>query len=554
MKKRQTGICGLLLALALLAGCPVDTSDTGNVPENGGGTGGGGEENGTGGGEHGAPPSAPSLLYGPAVSYDPGAFAPSVTFVFDKAVNGTAAGWEITGDGTATLTAKPAPETIAAFTPGVLETFTLTAANIIDETKALAVTAQVMPVSGVFARPEGDGEAVYTVTWYDDNGATNIVSLLTDEDQNPDTPDAPKGFLVEDADLRNIFNAVYTPNAPGSTDGIEPGKLAAAYTEAVSGAVLRLFKITVGSTAADDRIEIGGEVLPGAAAQPAVDKYHPVVIDVGLPGTPNSGLPVFYIHDRGLGTGGADYVHIRLRVNQGANLVIEADNDAEHASPDGACPYGNLTGGTVEVMGGGALRNGAYRGFPLGQGSVIIARLGSRFATGPESPDPPDPGRLGYDAAWLAGPIGENAALNWDAGDQNGSFIEIRDGGTLAFDANLTLQKSLVLRYDVWFVNSPTLTIDAAAGLVAEDSTYKLYGTFFQTGGQNPARPAAKIVVMAGGAISRSALSPSDSDDFITAADSTITINNRGSAGGAAKADYGRDGISGYCNWALPEP
>ena len=538
MKKRQTGICGLLLALALLAGCPADTSDTGNVPENGGGTGGGGEENGTGGGEHGAPPSAPSLLSGPDVSYDPDTRAPSVTFVFDKAVNGTAADWEITGDGTATLTAKPAPETV--LTPGVLETFTLTAANILDETKTLAVTAQIMPVSGVFARPEGDGEAVYTVTWYDDNGAA---ALLVGGD-------TLNGFLVEDADLRNIFNAVYAPNATGSTDSIEPGKLAAAYTEAVSGAVLRLFKITVGSTAADDRIEIGGEVLPGAAAQPAVDKYHPVVIDVGLPGTPNSGLPVFYIHDRGLGTGGADYVHIRLRVNQGASLVIEADNDAEHASPDGACPYGNLTGGTVEVMGGGALRNGAYRGFPLGQGSVIIARLGSRFATGPESPDPPDPGRLGYDAAWLAGPIGEDAALNWDAGDQNGSYIEIRDGGTLAFDANLTLRKSLVLRYDVWFVNSPTLTIDAAAGLVAEDGAYKLYGTFFQTGGQNPARPAAKIAVMAGGAISRSALSPDSG--FIAAADSNITINNRGSAGGAAKADYGRDSIIGYCNWDLP--
>jgi hypothetical protein len=201
--------------------------------------------------------------------------------------------------------------------------------------------------------------------------------------------------------------------------------------------------------------------------------------------------------------------------------------------------------------------------------SVIIARLGSRFAADPESPR--ITALLGYGADWLVG-SGKNTALCWGTGDQNGSYIEIRDisrpgdtdgseDGTLAFDVNLTLRKTLLLRYNVWFIHSPTFTINAMAGseidghwgLIAEGGTYKLYGTFFQTGGQNPARHAAKIVVMKGNEISRSALSPDDTG-FITAVGSNMIINNKGRAERAEKVDYGCDSISGHCNWDLFQP
>jgi hypothetical protein len=378
-------------------------------------------------------------------------------------------------------------------------------------------------------------------------------------------------FLVWDGALQNIFKAVYTPNALGTTDSV-PGKSAVTYTEEISRAVRSLFKITIGADQGGDRIEISGAELPATDKSPANAKYYPVVIDIGVPGASgaNTGLPVFSIRAGGLGTAETNYDHIRLRVNRDARLVIEADNDPEHAGPTGACPYGRLAGGTVEVMGGGRLRNGAYRGFPLGRGSVIIVRLGSWFVTGPEPEGTADRDRLGYDAAWLAGPIGEDAALRWGAGDQNGSYIEVRDiprpgdpdggeGGTLTFDANVTLRKTLALRYNVWFVNSPTLTIDAAGdsftiggqkGLVAENDGYKLYGTYFQTGGQNPARPAAKIIVMRDSGISHSAFSP-DGEGFFEAG-SAVTISNRGSAGGAERVEYGRDSIEGYCNWNVP--
>jgi hypothetical protein len=548
MKKRYV-MNGIGFLLALLASCPLDTD---NVPKS--------ELH-----EPDAPPSAPVLTGGPAVSYVPGSYAPSVTFVFDTAVNGEAEGWVIAGNETAELTATPAPET--ELTPGVLCTFKLTAANVLDETKTVAVGANVMPVSGPFVRPDA-GEAVYTVFWYD--GASGAAGLLSGTGG-----DEPDWFFVEEEALRNMFNAVYAPNAPGTADSIEPGKQAAAYTPEISETVLSLFNITVGSTDAGDRVEIGGADLLAASA-PVIDEYHPVVIDIGIPGTSNGGLPAFHVRAGALGTAEVHYGHIRLRVNQGAGLVIEADNTGySEGITDWACPHGNLQGGTVEVAGGGWLRNGAYRGFPLGKGSIIIARLGSRLATGPESSF--SPSAPGYDAeldahyaGWLIGHAGDGAALCWGAGDQNGSFIEIRDiprpgdgadGGTLAFDVNLTLRKPLALRYNVWFVNSPTLTIDAAdgpaidghRGLIAEDARYKLYGTFFQTGGQNPARPAAKIIVMPGSGISRSALSP-DGEGFVKAEGSGLTINNRGAAGGAVETGYGRDSIAGYCNWDAPQP
>jgi hypothetical protein len=106
----------------------------------------------------------PQLLSGPAVSYAPGTFVPSADFIFDIAVNGVAEGWVITGNGGTALTATPAPET--SLTPGFFAAFTLSVANVLDETKTLDVPAWVMPVSGALARPgPDDEETAYTVVW-----------------------------------------------------------------------------------------------------------------------------------------------------------------------------------------------------------------------------------------------------------------------------------------------------------------------------------------------------------------------------------------------------
>jgi hypothetical protein len=295
------------------------------------------------------------------------------------------------------------------------------------------------------------------------------------------------------------------------------------------------------------------------------------VINAGLP-EGNSGLPVFFIPYRELGAPGGDYAHIRIRVNRGANMVIPADNSLyESGGAGNPSPPGNFNRGTVEVMGGGALRDGSYEGFPLGTDSVIIVRLGSRFAAGPETSFVP--GGTGYVASrdryfsgWLIGPAANSPRIEWGAGDQNGDFIEIREG-KIAFSANVTVRKTLALMYSVWFVNGPTLTIDAAGdsleisgkkGLFARAGGYKFYGTASSSGGQNPGNPAAEIILKPGSALHRSFLSDGDGNGgtFIEAASGNISITNNGSKDGPPLVFYVEGGVPnifGYLNWKIPE-
>jgi hypothetical protein len=510
---------------------------------------------------------------------------PKVAFTFNRAVRVQEGpeGWIVEGAGTKTLTAQPS----GAVTPGEPERVALTAVDALDDAQTIAVEAEVMPVGGYFERPVGGAE--YTVHWYGEavNGVTGETAGVVVLRAGGTTGGTAGGsYLVADEGLRNIFSAIYTPNAPGSADRIEQGKEAAVYTEAVSGAILDLFKVTVGPPDANnggngnggdggnsenngDRIEITGAALPLAAENPLINQYHPVVIDIGSPEKPVAGLPVFRIREGGLPVQVGDYRHIRFRVNRGASLVIEADNSG---GEEAACPYGTVSGSTVEVMDGGSFRNGAYRGFPLGEDTVIIARLGSRLASGPET---------GTASDWIIGSVKDNARVCWGSGDQNGSYIEIRDGGSLAFDANIMVRKPLKLHYNVWFVNSPTLTIDTSGaeplpdgtqGLIAEEcvkdedgedgatdvadaaaSGYRFYGTFFRSGGQNPSRPAAKIILKKGSVISRSLVSDDQTGGgLVSAEEADIAISNGGAANGLQKELYGRDNIGGYFNWKLP--
>jgi hypothetical protein len=520
MKRNRyfSGVRGLLLACALVLGtCSLD-ADVGDI------------ENieSSGGGEVPVVPTPPDLL-SQAVSYD-AAFVPTVVFTFNKGVNAVVqtAGWAIVG-GNGSAAVSVAPTTVLV--SGGIETVMLNAANVADETKVLTVAAEVITVSGFFVRPDEGAECTYTVVRYGEtSGGDGIVLLRADGSEE-------EGYLVRQG-LRTIFNAVYTPNAPETTDNIEDeGVKAVVYTDAISEQVLALFKITVAAQNGGDRIEIRGTDLPAATAEkPLIDQWHPVVIDIGVSDTvdlSNEGLPVFSIPAGALGEA-SDYRHIRLRVNRGAALVIEADDTGN--------PVGLMTGSTVEVRAGGSLRNGASRGHALGTGSVIIARLGSRLATGPRPT-----GEAAED--WIIGSVNDDARVCWGGGDQNGSYIEIREG-KLAFDVNVTVKKSLTLHHSVWFIKSPTLTIGTGS-LTAEDDSYHFYGTFFQTGGVNPARPAAKIVIMPGGAISRSLLEAGSADDsLVNTNTSEIIISNKGEKG--SSVEVFEASRSGYWNWSIP--
>ena len=197
-----------------------------------------------------------------------------------------------------------------------------------------------------------------------------------------DVPDAPLAVL----------KAVYEPNKPGSTDSVSldaaatpsVSKTAVTYTAALSAEVLSLFQFTTG-TESIDKVEITGTALPDATTYNAT-QTNLIVIDIGKPGADNSALPKFYIPVQGLGADGGSYAHIRLRVNNGAELVILADNSA-YASNGGAghpAPDGYFNGGCVEVMSGGKLRDGAFEGFPLGSNAVILNRSGSYLSVGAE--------------------------------------------------------------------------------------------------------------------------------------------------------------------------
>jgi hypothetical protein len=484
-------------------------------------------------------PPAPRLVGAYRVSYSAADAAVSATFTFDMAVVVTqpAEGWTITGDGTRVITAAPG----SPLTPGIPATVNLTVGNSACPDRTRAVRATVRPVGGVLTRPETD--RVYTLVYYDENGAAGLAS-------GPDTA----WFYAADDGFRNTLNAVHSSNIPE---------------------ILGLFHITIGATPADDKIEIRGGNLPAAGTG-----ANPIVINAGLP-EGNSGLPVFVVPYQGLGAPGGQYPHLRLRVNRGAAMLIEADNSGYKAKGAGnPCPPGNFNKGTVEVMGGGALRNGAYEGFPLGKDSVIIARLGSSLAAGPETSFIPGgkgyvESRDKYFSGYLIGPAAASPRIEWGTGDQNGDYIEIREG-KIAFSANVTVRKTLAVMHSVWFVNGPSLTIDAAGdsleisgkkGLFAHavvnagsnPGGYKFYGTTSSSGGQNPGNPAAEILLKPGSALHRSFLTAAgEGEPFIEAEGSgDRVITNRGYTQDGPPLVFYREGdvpnIFGYLNWKLPE-
>jgi hypothetical protein len=456
-------------------------------------------------------PSVPPRLLGTSVSYDPATFAPSAAFTFDRAVADAVpgAGWVAVTDGKV-VSLSPLPETVLV--PGEAVDVTLSVANALDGTKTASAEAAVMPVSRKFAR--GDG-GLYTVAWYGEtgDGKTGAAALR-------DGDGATDGYLVEEARLRELFYAVYAPNAPEKGD------------RETSAAVLALFRVTVGETRDGDGVEIAGTELP----PPRTDNLSPTVIGIGT-GVTGAELPFFYIRNGMLGmppeegVEEPDYGHILIRVGRGAGLAVEpAENHR-----------GYLANSTVEVTSGGSFRGGAEHGFLLGKGTRIVARLGSRVAAGTD---------------WIIGSAKDGAAVCWDAGDQNGGYIEISDGEPrprLAFDANITVRGPLTVRCDVWFVNSATLTVDIEGGgtLEAGDGGERFYGTFFRSGGQNPSRPAAKIVVRPDSAVSRSFLAE-DGEGFLEAGPGGTTVLNggKGAEGPASTAaEYGRGGIIGFLNW-----
>jgi hypothetical protein len=498
--------------------------------------------------------AAPELQGGsPAVSYaDDGKV--SVTFIFDTGVTAAAAesaNWDIAADeAKTTITATPKD----LVTAGTLLTLTLTAANISDNSLTTAVEpVKVRTVSGKFARPQSVTN--YQVRDYDDNGAVRLTS-------DADT----QWYYVADAGLKNIFRSIYAPNAPESEDNVEMGKTAIRYTGDISTAALNLFFIKLGASAADDAIEIKGTTLPTAGG---INNTNLIVIDIGIPDVANN-LPTFSIPNHGLGAGTdqdgtATYPGIRLRVNKGASLVIEADNSAYLAEGAGhSAPNGAFNNGCVEVMAGGKLRDGAFEGFPLGKNAVILNRNNSSLAVGPADTTGVSGDITKWYAGDLIGPQGSGARIQWDTGDLTGDYIEVRPT-ELAIAANVTVKKTLGLIYSVFFVDGAHVTIDAASdsltinglkGLFANGVAYKFYGNKEQAGGQITASPAARITVNSGSTLHKLFLTANgnDANNFITAADEAIVITNKGNEGGVSAVTYSTDtGISGYLNWDIPE-
>jgi hypothetical protein len=300
----------------------------------------------------------------------------------------------------------------------------------------------------------------------------------------------------------NILKAIYEPNAPDAAaddmalDGSGGNaKTAVPFTPALSAEVLKLFRITTTNTTISD-IEVTGTDLPSASDYGA-STTKLIVIDIGKPGVNNSaalGKVKFHIPDRGLGDGEYEtYGHIRLRVNEGAELVILASNVGYiNGGAGDACPTGYFNGGCVEVMADGKLRDGAYEGFPLGARAIILNRFGSYLSVGPEpdSADAKDPNNSNnaytyyttYYSGYLVGPSTETSArIQWDAvntdsamGNLESNYLEVRPG-QIATNARFTMKKSAGLIYSVWFLENAHLTIDAgtssaSGGLGANES------------------------------------------------------------------------------------
>jgi uncharacterized repeat protein (TIGR02543 family) len=403
------------------------------------------------------------------------------------------------------------------------------------------------------------------------------------------------GTETDDTYILNVLRAVYLPNAADTTDAVETGKTTIKYTPDISKTALGLFEIKIGDSQANDKINVKGTDLPVASGQSNINL---IVIDIGRPeaNADNGALPTYYIPTKGLGASANNttYPHVRLRVNDGASLVIEADNsayttvgtDGKIAGAGHPCEAGNFRNGCVEVMAGGKLRDGAYEGFPLGANAVLLNRVNSYLAVGPESSFTSE--TKGYDGnrdkwyeGWLIGPSAGNPRIAWGTGDQGSGYIEVRPG-KLAISANVTVKRTLGLIYNVWFVNGPTVTIDAKddsltvdigqdsakvsmTGLFSnetESTKYRFYGTADTSGGQNTGNPAAKIVIQPGSTLDGRFLTSTIAEGtspFITvqtgesATAKTITNLGAGTGDDTVESVQYESGISGYLNWDWPE-
>jgi hypothetical protein len=488
-------------------------------------------------------------------------------------LNGSSSGWSaFTGSGTTFTTTYSGLTDVSPVTLGYR-------AGYSGGTKTAALSVSL--ATGDLAR--GNSAATYQFYAYDAlNYAVGLKAATAGSDDPTVTGDAKTTWYRlsgADAKTKAVFDAIYAPNSPTSRDGFvegaDPGKTAVQYDKTISDTVLKLFYVTLGTNANGDgdKVYIKGETLPTKEATGA-SVTNLVIIDVGVPGVKNS-LPRFYIPIQGLGnaTAGTEsvydsdttYSHIRLRVNNGAHLVILADNkDYEDTSKGRGypCPPGKFAGGVVEVVAGGQLRDGAWEGFPLGNNAVILNRADSYLAVGSESAFSYTLGETNqyqiYYTGWIIGPADQNknTRIVWDSGLAPSQYIEVRPT-KLATNANVTVKRSLGLIYSVWFVGDTRLTIDVAAddntpgwgsastikGLAvnnSETAKFLFYG-----------KPNASIVLKDGNSIMDAALSGTVSADFITASGSDVTINAVNVGSTAVKyIDNDVNSITGYNSWA----
>jgi hypothetical protein len=301
-----------------------------------------------------------------------------------------------------------------------------------------------------------------------DNGIAALKVKQTGESWSEGWYSIPSGDGSDDP--ATVINAIYNPNKETTTaDTIETGKTAFALDATLSAAALNLFEIEINNNGKVVKVNITGDVLPAAPASGSPDADKIVVIDVGSPSEVNT-LPTFYIPYQKLGVENGAYGHIRLRVNNGAELVILADNSNYISNESGTnnCEDGYFNGGCVEVMAGGKLRDGAFEGFPLGAQAVILNRYNSYLSVGPEPGTDDAKANSGtaytnYYAGYLLAPASEtNTRIKWEAADSvttGGSYLEVRPA-QIATNAKLTVKKSLGLIYSVWFVDNAQVILD----------------------------------------------------------------------------------------------
>jgi hypothetical protein len=423
------------------------------------------------------------------------------------------------------------------------------------------------------------------------SGTNALLSVGTPASEPTDWAEAWYA-LSGDTDQLAILKAVYEPNAPDTTDALSLDnaantggtKTAVAYTATLSAEVLALFQFTTtdaeegtenkvkneGETAGDtaggdiEKIDITGTALPDAATYGA-SATNLIVIDIGKTGTDaatktaNAALPKFVIPTNGLGSASGNYAHIRLRVNSGAYLLIDADNSAYIASGAGhPTNSGYFNGGCVEVMAGGKLRDGAYEGFPLGSNAVIVSRYGSYLSTGAETYDGTGVDQddwNAYFAGYLLGPVTSTEAdkpkVEWEATDSvdEGSYFEVRKGA-IATNAKLTVKKTFGIFYSVWFVGEAILKLDVPEagglggirGLVSlEQNDTGDYNFYANTSG-------TVITINTGNILDKRFLTSGNSNNttqFITASDSAVSLPGA-TTGSLVYYVNESTGISGY--------